>query len=80
MLFPRARFPAWLAKRRRWIGVAAFGYAALHTIFYVVDIDSLQLIIDEFWAFGRDGARSQSSFRYIRDESLFEDNAVGYVL
>jgi hypothetical protein len=45
-----------------------------------VDIDSLQLIIDEFWAFGRDGARSQSSFHYIRDESLFEDNAVGYVL
>ena len=52
MLFPKAGFLAWLARRRRWIGVAAFGYAALHTIFYVVDMGSLKLILDEFRALG----------------------------
>lgn len=52
MLFPKARFLVWIAKRRRWIGVAAFGYAVLHTVFYVVDMGSIQLIIDEFWALG----------------------------
>lgn len=52
MLFPKARFLVWIAKRRRWIGVAAFGYAVLHTVFYVVDMGSIQLIVDEFWALG----------------------------
>ena len=52
MLLPRARVLNWLAKRRRWIGVAAFGYAALHTVLYIVDMGSLQLMIDEFWALG----------------------------
>ncbi len=29
----------WLLKHRRHIGVAAFGYAALHTLYYLVDMD-----------------------------------------
>jgi len=52
MLFPKAEFLVWLARRRRWIGVAAFGYAVLHTVFYVVDMGSAQFIIDEFGALG----------------------------
>ena len=52
LLFPRANWLMWLARRRRWIGVAAFFYAALHTLLYIVDIGSLQKILDDFWALG----------------------------
>jgi|GEM_PF-5201579 len=31
------RGPLWLKKNRRYLGVAAFGYALLHTVFYVLD-------------------------------------------
>ena len=31
------RGPLWLKRNRRYFGVAAFGYAALHTLFYLVD-------------------------------------------
>lgn len=31
------RGPQWLKKNRRYFGVAAFGYAALHTLFYLID-------------------------------------------
>lgn len=34
----------WLIKRRRAIGVASFGYAALHTVFYIREIGSIELI------------------------------------
>ena len=37
ILFRGRRWPRWLMKQRRYIGVAAFGYAALHAIFYLVD-------------------------------------------
>lgn len=37
----------WVQKRRRAIGVAAFGYAALHTIFYVREIGSFELVLLE---------------------------------
>ena len=37
MLFKRARWPRWLMKRRRYLGVAAFCYAALHTGLYLID-------------------------------------------
>ena len=33
------RGPQWLKKNRRYFGVAAFGYAAMHTILYLVDQD-----------------------------------------
>lgn len=52
LIFPKAGWLLWLQRRRRYLGVAAFGYAALHTIFYIVDMGALQLMLDEFWALG----------------------------
>ena len=34
----------WLQKRRRYIGIAAFGYGALHTLFYIREIGSAELL------------------------------------
>ena len=34
-LFKGWRGPRWLVKNRRYFGVAAFGYTALHTAFYL---------------------------------------------
>lgn len=42
----------WLVKRRRALGVAAFIYALLHLIFYVIDMGNLGDILAEFWALG----------------------------
>ena len=42
----------WLLKRRRYFGVAAFCYAVAHTVFYVIDLGTLKLILDEFFALG----------------------------
>ncbi|MEM7693143.1 MAG: ferric reductase-like transmembrane domain-containing protein [Pseudomonadota bacterium] len=39
------RGPQWLKRNRRYFGVAAFGYAALHTIFYLLDQGSLGAVI-----------------------------------
>lgn len=33
LIFRGWRAPRWLQKNRRYFGVAAFGYAALHTVF-----------------------------------------------
>lgn len=44
MLFSRARLFRWLVRNRRYFGVAAFAYAALHTLFYVVDMGTLRRI------------------------------------
>jgi sulfoxide reductase heme-binding subunit YedZ len=45
MLLRGWRGPRWLVRNRRYFGVAAFGYAALHTIFYVVDEGTLQAML-----------------------------------
>lgn len=45
LLFPKARWIAWLVKRRRYLGVAAFGYAALHTLYYLIDLGSLSAVL-----------------------------------
>ena len=37
ILFKGWRGPRWLMKRRRHIGVAAFGYALAHTVLYLID-------------------------------------------
>lgn len=37
----------WLRKSRRYFGVAAFGYAALHTLFYVLDKGALSPVLSE---------------------------------
>lgn len=47
LLFSNARWPNWLLHQRRYIGVAAFAYAALHTAVYVVHKNDFDLIITE---------------------------------
>jgi len=47
MLFKGWRGPQWLKKNRRYLGVAAFAYALLHTVFYLVDRASLGRVLDE---------------------------------
>lgn len=42
----------WLVKRRRAMGVAAFIYAMLHLVFYIIDMGNLGDILAEFWALG----------------------------
>jgi methionine sulfoxide reductase heme-binding subunit len=52
LLFPRAAPMRWLIKHRRAFGVAAFFYAAFHTLLYIIDMGSLQAILSEFTALG----------------------------
>ncbi len=47
LLFHKAGWTRWLRKNRRYFGVAAFGYAALHTIFYVIDRGSLAAVTEQ---------------------------------
>jgi sulfoxide reductase heme-binding subunit YedZ len=41
------RGPRWLKRNRRYLGVAAFGYAALHTLFYLIDKGTLARVAGE---------------------------------
>ena len=52
LLLPRSRVLGWLMERRRYFGVAAFAYALAHTVLYIIDLNSLRAILDEFWAIG----------------------------
>ena len=52
MLFPGSGFLRWMVDRRRYFGVAAFGYAAFHTLLYIVDMGTLQAILGEFFLLG----------------------------
>ncbi len=47
MLLRGWRGPRWLRKRRRYLGVAAFGYAAAHTAFYLVDMGAAAFVSEE---------------------------------
>ena len=38
-------------RRRRHLGVAAFGYAALHTLYYVIDLGTLSAVIADIAKF-----------------------------
>lgn len=50
-LLPRSAAVAWLLRRRRWIGVAAFGYASLHLTVFVLSIGRLDWIVQGLaWA------------------------------
>ena len=51
-LLPGNRAVRWLVARRRAFGVAAFGYAALHAIFYVVAMGNLGDMLAEIGATG----------------------------
>ncbi|HSC13540.1 MAG TPA: ferric reductase-like transmembrane domain-containing protein [Gammaproteobacteria bacterium] len=46
-LFPRQAWTAWLLPRRRYLGVAAFAYAALHTAVYVLRQGDLPRLLAE---------------------------------
>lgn len=41
MMFPKSRLIQWFMRRRRYLGVAVFCYGALHTLFYVIDLGSV---------------------------------------
>jgi sulfoxide reductase heme-binding subunit YedZ len=51
LLFKGWRGPRWLVKNRRYFGVAAFAYAAAHTVFYVIDQGTLARIVERATAF-----------------------------
>lgn len=44
MLLPKSVAVLWLLRRRRYLGVAAFFYATLHTLYYVIDLGSLSAV------------------------------------
>ena len=52
MLFKRARWPLWLKRRRRALGVASFAYALAHTLLYLIDMGTLQSILNEVTTLG----------------------------
>ncbi len=52
LMFPDTRWLKWMGVHRRAFGVAAFVYALVHLLLYVVDMGSLQLMLDEFFALG----------------------------
>jgi sulfoxide reductase heme-binding subunit YedZ len=52
MLFPGSGFLRWMMQRRRYFGVAAFAYAALHTVLYIIDMGTLRAILGEALAIG----------------------------
>jgi sulfoxide reductase heme-binding subunit YedZ len=51
MLFKGASWPRWLMKRRRYLGVAAFGYALAHTILYLIDEGAVAFSVGEISKF-----------------------------
>lgn len=51
LMFPDALWPVWLLQRRRYLGIATFGYALLHTILYLQKIGDLPQVVDEALAF-----------------------------
>ena len=47
LLLPGWRGPLWLLQRRRYLGVAAFGYAAVHSILYLIDRGQIAFSLQE---------------------------------
>jgi sulfoxide reductase heme-binding subunit YedZ len=52
ILLPSAGWLRWLRRQRRTLGVAAFGYALLHTLLYLVDMETLRNVLVELPAPG----------------------------
>jgi sulfoxide reductase heme-binding subunit YedZ len=46
------RWLNWLIARRRYFGVAAFGYGVLHLIFYIIDMETVEDMLAEIGALG----------------------------
>ena len=51
LTLPNARWPVWLMQRRRYLGVATFGYALLHTLLYLQKTAELSKVLLESLAF-----------------------------
>lgn len=51
-LFPAVRPVRWLVRHRRAFGVAAFAYALLHLVFYILDMETLAPMLAELGAPG----------------------------
>ncbi|MBM1690644.1 sulfite oxidase heme-binding subunit YedZ [Sulfitobacter geojensis] len=47
MVFKGWRGPRWLQKNRRYLGVAAFFYALVHTVLYLIDLGTVQKVMAE---------------------------------
>jgi sulfoxide reductase heme-binding subunit YedZ len=47
LMWPTRRWTAWLVKRRRYFGVAAFAYAMPHLIAYLVKLGTLDKVLQE---------------------------------
>ncbi len=47
LVFRGWRGPRWLMRNRRYFGVAAFFYAVAHTVLYVVDLGTLQKVVND---------------------------------
>lgn len=47
LMFPGSTWTNWLHRQRRYLGVASFAYAFLHTAVYIERKQSLSLILDE---------------------------------
>ena len=47
LVFAHAGWVAWLARRRRYVGVAAFGYSALHAAAYLERQATFAAIVDD---------------------------------
>ena len=46
-VWPQAAVTRWLLRNRRYLGVASFGYALFHTLFYLIDAGSIhQIVVD----------------------------------
>jgi sulfoxide reductase heme-binding subunit YedZ len=52
VIFRGRRWVAWLIRRRRAFGVAGFGYALLHLLFYLLDMENVRNVLAEIGALG----------------------------
>jgi methionine sulfoxide reductase heme-binding subunit len=52
MMFPSAWITRWLVLNRRYIGLAAFGYIFLHSLFFLLDQRGRGVNEQEFFSFG----------------------------
>lgn len=52
LIFHGQRWIRWLVRRRRAFGVAGFGYALLHLVFYLLDMETVPNVLAEIGALG----------------------------
>ncbi len=52
LLFKKAVWVRWLIQRRRALGVAAFLYALIHTVFYLIELGTLESILNDVYKLG----------------------------